>query len=139
MSLTSYCMKFLSGSEPRLLSQLVGFVRLFPREFGFGAAEMSVAGGLLINRSSEIERFDDAARCELEVFTDEFRNLVLGDSSGAERVDIDRNRIGDADGVRELDFDAFRKAGGNDVLRNVARHVAGRSIDFRRIFAGKCA
>ncbi len=52
---------------------------------------------------------------------------------------IDRDRLGHADGVGELDFSARGQAGSNHVLGDVAGHVAGRAIDLRRIFAGERA
>ena len=49
-----------------------GLVRRFPREFGFVAAEVTVAGGLPVNRTAQIQRLDDAARRQLEVVANEF-------------------------------------------------------------------
>ena len=65
----------------------------------------------------------------------ELGDLLFGDASGALGVHHDRHRIGDADGVGELHQRAIGEAGGDDVLRDVARHVAGRAIDLRRILA----
>ncbi len=41
----------------------------------------------------------------------------------------------DADRVRDLDLAAVGKPGGDDVLRDVARRVRGRTVDLRRILA----
>ena len=43
-----------------------------------------------------------------------------------------RHRLGDADGVGELHLDALGEAGGDEVLGDVAGHVAGRAVDLRR-------
>ena len=41
----------------------------------------------------------------------------------------------DADRVGDLDLAALREAGGDDVLRHIARRVGGRAVDLRRILA----
>ncbi len=51
------------------------------------------------------------------------------------QVDIDRKRLGDADGVTELDGGAIGEAGGDDVLGEVARRVGGRAVDLGGILA----
>ena len=60
---------------------------------------------------------------------------AVGDAAGAEGVDVERHRLGDADGVGELHLDALGEAGGDQVLGHVPRHVAGRAIDLGRILA----
>ena len=52
-----------------------------------------------------------------------------------EGIDEHRHRLGDADRVGELHHAALGQAGRDDVLRDVARHVAGRAIDLRGILA----
>ena len=59
-----------------------------------------------------------------------FRHLAR-----AVRVDQHRDRLGDADGVGELHGAAIGQIGRDDVLRDVARHVARRAVDLRRILA----
>ena len=62
---------------------------------------------------------------------------ILGELSGAERVDQDRYRVGDPDGIRQLNLDAIGQSRSDQVLRDVPRHVAGGAIDLRRVLAGK--
>ena len=67
-------------------------------------------------------------------------SLIFSSSiAGVERVDQDRHRLGDADRVGQLDHAALGEAGRDDVLRDVARHVARGAIDLRGILAGECA
>ena len=47
------------------------------------------------------------------------------DLTGTEGFHQHADRLGDADGVGELNLDALGKSGGDDVLGNVARHVGG--------------
>src|ERR1044072_8131118 len=79
------------------------FVCLFPAEAIFLAAKMAVGSGGLINGSAQIKFFDDSAWCELEVLANQVRKRSLTDAAGAFGVDHYRNRIGDADGISELD------------------------------------
>src|SRR5262245_61633204 len=113
-------------------SRLVGS---FPGELRFGAAEVSEGGGLLVDRPPQIELLHDPAWGELEVAADELGDLRFRQAAGAFGVHHDRDWIRDADRIRELHERAIRQAGGDDVLGNVARHVAGRSVDLRRILA----
>ena len=64
--------------------------------------------------------------------------LRFVDRAGAVGVDIDRQRLGDADRVAELDR-AARRARGDDVLRQIARHICRRAIDLGRILAAERA
>ncbi len=60
---------------------------------------------------------------------------VLGDLAGAERVHQQRHRLGNADRVRDLHLAATGQTRSDDVLGDVARVVAGRAIDLRRVLA----
>src|SRR5215471_2892700 len=117
-----WLLRFLQAS---LTFQFLSLIGLLPTELGFIPAEMAVAGGLAINRLTQIQRFNDPARGELEVLSDQFRNLVLIDFPGVKRIDADGHWIRNSDSVCQLDFSTVRQPGGDDVLRNVAGHIAG--------------
>ena len=51
------------------------------------------------------------------------------------QVDIDRQRLGHADGVGELDRAAIGKTRRDDVLGEIARGIGGRTVDLGRILA----
>src|SRR3546814_1107318 len=57
----------------------------------------------------------------------------------AVQVDIDRQRLGDADRVGELDRATAREPGGDDILREIARDISGRAVDLGRILAAERA
>ena len=78
-------------------------------------------------------------RRQLELRAHDLADLLVVDHAGVERVDQDRHRLGDANRVGELHHAALREPGRDDVLGDVARHVAGRAIDLGRIFAGERA
>ena len=72
---------------------------------------------------------------EVEHVAERGFELGLVDLAGAVQVDIDRQRLGDADGVAELDRGAVGEAGRDDVLGEVARRVGGRAVDLGRVLA----
>src|SRR5581483_9492094 len=121
--------------------QRLDLIGLLPCEAAVlgGAAEVAVGGGGAIDGSLQIERFDDAFGREAENFPHGARDVAFRHGGGIEGVDTDRDRIGDADHVGELHFAFARELGGDDVLRDVARHVRRAAIDLRRVFAGKGA
>ena len=65
--------------------------------------------------------------------------LVLAHLAGAVQIDIDRQRLGDADGVGELQRAAVGETGGDDVLGEIAGGVGGRAVDLGRVLAGEGA
>ena len=96
---------------------------------------MAERGGLLVNGAAKVERLDDPLRRELEMRSDDFADLVVVDEAGVERVDQHGNRFGHTNRVRELNHAAAGEACGDDVFRDVARHIAGGPIDLGGILA----
>src|SRR5205814_10702037 len=105
-----------------LVTECLGLVGAFPGERRQLAAEVTVAGRFAVDRPAQIQRLDDAARRQLEVLAKELGNLLVVQAIArcSVRVDPDAQRIGIADGVRELDFTFRSQPGGDDVLGNVA-------------------
>ena len=54
-------------------------------------------------------------------------------------VDIEGQRLGDADRIGDLDGAALGKAGGDHILREIARDIGGRTIDLGRVLAAERA
>src|SRR5690606_28753851 len=77
--------------------QDVRLVGALPREVRELAAEVSVRGGLLVDRAHEVEHLGDAPRAQVEVLAHELADFLVGDVAGAEGVDGDAGRLGDAD------------------------------------------
>ena len=69
----------------------------------------------------------------------ELADLLVVHRARTESIDVDGDRFGHADGARELHLAAIREAGCDDVLRDVAGHVASRAIDLGWVFARKRA
>ena len=66
---------------------------------------------------------------------DRLLQLFVADGAGAVRVDIERQRLGDADRIGELDGAAAGQTGGDDVLGEVARCISGRAVDLGWVLA----
>src|SRR5690349_2856925 len=81
------------------LAQLGGLVGLLPREVVVLAPEVAVRGGLLVDRPVQLELLAEGAGAQVEVFADELGDPRAADLLGAERLDHDRDRVRDADGV----------------------------------------
>src|SRR5689334_8787232 len=121
--------------DSRTGAQNFGLVGFLPAKTVFTATEVTVCSRGLINRTAQIERLDDAAWRQLEVIAHEFRQSTIADSSSAFRIDVHRNRIGNADSVGELDHATVRESGSHDVLGDVPRHVSSGTIHLRRILS----
>src|SRR4051812_30558197 len=107
----------------------------FPAEVALFASEVAISRSLLVDRTAQIQRLDDALRSELEMLANELLNFRLRQFAGAEGLDQHADWVGHADCVRQLHFATLCQSGGNNVLRNVARHVTSGAIYLCRILA----
>ena len=123
----------MDGHRAGGLLEGLGLVGAFPGELGLGSAEVAAAGGLAVDRPAQVEVLDDPRGVQRERLADQAGDLGVGDLAGAEGVDVDADRLGDADGVGELDLALLGQARGDDVLGHVAGHVGGRAVDLRGV------
>jgi hypothetical protein len=77
----------------------------------------------------------DTTRGEVDQRRQDRLDRVVADGARAMRVDIERQRLGNTDGIGKLDRAARGKAGGNDVLCEIARDIGSRTIDLGGILA----
>ena len=127
-------------ADPGGLAQRVGAVGALPGEVVVVAAEVAVGGGLLVDRPVQVQLACGTmpgrrSKCSC----DQLRDLGVGILLGAEGLDHQRDRVGDADRVGDLDLAAVGEPGGDHVLGHVARHVGGRAVDLRGVLAGEGA
>lgn len=113
------------------------FVGLLPREDV--AAEVTKGSALLVDRLLEVELGDQLAGGEGEVLADEVGEALVGEASGAKSVDVDRDRLSDADSVGELNFALAGEARSDEVLGDVASGVRSGAVNLGRIFSGEGA
>src|SRR3569623_364436 len=120
--------------------QLIDQVGLFPgEECAVGlAAEMAISGGALIDRRVELEMLANALRGQADELRQHFLQLRLRHGAGAMRVDIDRQRLGDADRIAQLDRATAGETCRDDVLGEVTRDIGRRAIALGRILAAEC-
>jgi len=79
-------------------------VQFFPCEFFFTAAKVTVCCGLAINRTAQIEPFDDTARREINFLHHKIRELCIRNDAGAEGLDLNGHRIYHTDRICYLDL-----------------------------------
>src|SRR5215218_1044005 len=128
-----------AGAQAGGRAQRVGLVGALPREVVVLASEVTVRGGLLVDRAVQPQVLAERARAQVEVLVDELRDLRAADLLGPERLDKHADGVSDADRIRDLDLAAVGQAGRDDVLRDVARGVGGRAVDLARVLAGERA
>ena len=100
---------------------------------------MAVLGGLEVDGLGKVELLDNDTGAEVEVVADDLDELVRGLLRGAVGVDVDREGLGDTDGVRELDEGTAGEAGGDKRLGDPAADVGSRAIDLGEVLAGEGA
>ena len=100
---------------------------------------MTIRSCLPIDRTQQIELFDNRRRTHVELSLDDFGDAVGGDFTGAEGIDHHRNRVCHSDGVGQLDFTLASQAGSNNIFRHVAGHVGGTAIDLAWVFTAEGA
>ncbi len=96
---------------------------------------MTVRRRRAVDRTLEPQMIDQRGGLEREDLTHSGGQLLVRDVAGAEGVDHDADRLGDADGVGDLDKRAAGVPSGHDVLRDVAHHVRSGTVHLGRILA----
>src|SRR5260370_10101593 len=94
------CSNFRSHdcSEASGLSESIGAVRALPGESGAAATEMAIGGGGFVNRTAQVESFNDGLGRQPENFTDQRGDFFLPHDRHAEGFRHDTNRFGSAHG-----------------------------------------
>src|SRR5207244_3866057 len=119
----------------------LGLVGSLPGKGRQLAAEVAVPGGFLIDRPAQVECLDDAGRRQLEVFANELGDLVVGQPVHGRvvRRGPDAQRVGIANGVRQLHLTLRGQTRLDDILGDVTGHVRGRAIHLGRVLAAEGA
>ena len=61
----------------QIFFQFFCLVQSFPRQIQIVSSEVSVCGGLFVDRTAQIQHFDDSCRTEVEVFAYDFCQFVV--------------------------------------------------------------
>ena len=100
---------------------------------------MTIGGGAPIDRPVQLERAANVGRCEAEDVGQDLLELFLVDLAGSVGIDQDRHRVGNADGIGDLDGAALGDAGRDHVLGEIARRIGRGAVDLGRVLAGERA
>ena len=87
---------------------------------------------------TQIERFDDGVRTQVEFFFYDFDKCFVVHLARAVRIDEYGNGVGYTDSVRHLDFHFVRKPCRHKIFRDITTEIRRASVHFRRVFARKC-
>lgn len=108
---------------------------LLPGEVGVG--EVAVLGGLAVDGVDEVELLDNDTGAHVEVGLDDLDELGGALVGGAVGLDEDGERLGDTDGVGELDKGTTGKLGVDERLGDPAGKVSSRAVDLAVVLAGE--
>src|SRR5258708_26405673 len=90
---------------------------------------MTVGGSPRVDRLVELQMRADATRAQVHELLQYGGELVLLHPRRAAGVDIDRERLGDADRIGDLDRAALGELGRDHILGEIARGVSGGALD----------
>src|SRR3546814_10751697 len=93
---------------------------------------MAISGSRLIDGLVKTQMRADAARRQSDELRQNCFDLRLVYRAGAVRVDIERQRLGHADSIAELDSAALGKACGNDILGEITAYIRGGTVNLGR-------
>src|SRR3546814_13179539 len=100
---------------------------------------MAIGGSRLIDGLVKTQMRADAARRQSDELRQNCFDLRLVYRAGAVRVDIERQRLGHADSIAELDGAALGTACGNDMLGEITANKRGGTINLGRVLDRKSA
>ena len=100
---------------------------------------MAVRRSGAIDGTPEVEGSDDSFRGQIKHRLHQSLKITIRDRTGTERIDQNRHRLRNSDGIGELHFTPVGQSSGNDILGDKSCHVAGRAIDLGGILATESA
>jgi hypothetical protein len=109
---------------------------LLPSEALVGA-KVAVLGCLEVDGLGKVELLDDDTGSEVKVGADDFHKLIRVLLGSAVCIDINRERLSDTDGVRELNKGATAETSSHEGLGDPAANVRSRPIDLGEVLAGE--
>lgn len=107
---------------------------LLPGEALVGT-KVAVLGSLEVDGAVQVELADNDTRSHVEVVTDDLDELLRGLLGGTVGVNVDREGLGDTNGVGQLDKGAAGKAGVDQGLGDPAGEVGSGTVDLGEILS----
>lgn len=108
---------------------------LLPGEVGVG--EVTVLGSLAVDGVGEVKLLDNDTRAHVEVGVDDLNELLGGPVRGTVGLNEDGERLGDTNGVRELDKSTASELGVDEGLGDPTGEVGSRAVDLAVVLAGE--
>ena len=126
-----YVVQLLPGEELDFVGDIATAIcREVLRDLAGLTAEVSIAGCLTIDRSTELEALLDSIGAEIEDLVYELGNLGIAERDMARPigVDEDADRLNDPDSIGELYEYFVSDASSDEVLRDVASCIGCRAV-----------
>lgn len=98
---------------------------------------MTVLGGLEVDGLGQVKLLDDDTGPQVKVVTDDLDKLIGALGGGAVGVDVDGQRLGNTNGVGQLNESTASEAGSDQRLGDPSTDVGGRSVDLGEILSGE--
>eukprot|EP00906_Rhabdomonas_costata_P031694 RCo044728 len=124
----------VQGLQARRDVQLLG---LLPRKLRLLATEVPIGGSLGIYRAAKVQAVDDVVWAELEVGIDNLEEVGVAVLPRAVGVHVHRQRLGNGNGVSQLNQHPVGQPRRHQGLRHPACRVAGRAVDLGGVLAGE--
>src|SRR3989338_3707040 len=116
------------------VSQSIDSVRALPSKVIIHTTEMPVGCGLLVDGPQEIEVLDNPLWRKIKDFDKPAHDLLVRNLTGLKGVHHNRNRLSNADRIRNLNLATRCDASGHYIFRDVTRKIRSRTVYLRRIF-----
>src|SRR5262249_42203073 len=110
---------FSRGEEPSLgplhgdlayrAAQRLHLIETCPGRLNIRAAKVPEGGGRMEDRPAQVERLDDTRWAQVKVVADQANQLLIGHLACAKGLDKERERMRDANRVRDLNLTAIRQ------------------------------
>ena len=127
------------SSRLQIAAKFLCFVCLLPWEVEFVSSEVSVSSGLLVDRTAQIQHFNDTCRTKIEFFADDLNQLLIVQFTCSKGIYHNRCRLCDTDRIGKLDLTALCKSRCHDILGNISCGVGCRTVYLCTILTGKCS
>ena len=120
-----------------LVSVEIKLLGSLPREIGIVATKVTKGSSLLINGPLQVQLLHNVTRSKVEVVAHNSANICFGASvfRRAISVNMDGQRVSQADCVRHLKESSVAKSGSDERLGNIACIVCSGSVYLSGVFA----
>src|SRR3954468_16147826 len=108
-------------AQARRVGERLCLVSSLPGQVEIRAAEVAVGRCLAVDRCSKAKRVDDRPGTKVEVLVDEAEYSLVGKLARPVRLDRDRDGLGNADRVAQLELEPVGKTRGDDIFGHPTR------------------